>query len=166
MVNKNKKNNKIILFIIISLVIFFGFILLIKAFYSTTKTYYSDTLNISFNYPQDYQLEEKFAQIYLTESGKLIMINRITTNKIYNNLDEFVKDKENLITGANIFERKKFVIDGYEAVSVLFIYPNDQSKNNKAYYIFANGAFYHFYTTSPELYNDLDRIAESFRYKP
>lgn len=149
-----KKNLKFILGI--AFIIFLAIIYLNNFSNSSKyKTYNSKSMNISISFPSNSKIEDKFASISITDkSGKKILINRNGTN--FNNIDNFVKNSRNNIN-SRIKDQEKVNINGNDAIVG---YLDDR----KYYFIYANFAVYLLSTSSPELYDELDQIANSFKY--
>ncbi len=129
------------------------------------KTYHSDFLKTNITIPEDFTVKEEFGQVTLERDNKNIMFHRIGTNKKYGNIVEFLEDDFNSDNIPKNVKKSNLVIDGQKAMEVITEYPTSPQFSNKAYYIHIDDGFHHLYTTSPELYQDLDQIARSFRYK-
>ena len=126
------------------------------------KNYHSDTLDFSISFPYNFEIEDKLTAVYLRNELGNIDIVRNGTN--YKSLSEYLENfdsKRKLTTE----ERIDMSINGEEAISRIIL-PSEQNVKQKSYYIYINNAVYIISTTSEALYDDLDRIAQSFRYTP
>lgn len=163
-----KKNNNVIIFIV--LVLAFGTILYLAANRSTpsplsksnptieqTKIFQSsNTMKFSIALPVTYSVEEKFGKVtVLTPSGE-IYINQIGTN--YDNLEDFLQ---------NVKERNKFSIKEERKLII-----NDlpamlwEKTDERLYMLYRENTVYTISTKPKSLYDNLDKIAKSFRYTP
>ena len=164
-----KKNNNVIIFIV--LVLSFGTILYLVASRTTslwprsksnptierTKTFQSSsTMKFSITLPVTYSVEEKFGKVTVVTPAGEIYINQIGTN--YDNLEDFLQ---------NVKERNKFSIKEERKLVI-----NDlpatlwEKTDERLYMLYRENTVYTISTKSKSLYDDLDQIAQSFRYTP
>ncbi|MBI3485412.1 hypothetical protein HY025_00545 [Candidatus Daviesbacteria bacterium] len=128
---------------------------------STIKTYSSKTLRLTIQVPSSYTLDEKFTTITLTSSRGKILVDRNGTN--FSNVQSYLTDlsqKNHFI----LLNESTLTINNQSAISGL-INHLDGTKE-KIYFIYSDYAIYNFSTSSPDLYSDLDQIAQSFKYTP
>jgi|GEM_PF-4593025 len=155
---KKGQNNKRFLFFIAFFVSIILIALLLKVFYVPTKTYHSDFLKISIDYPSNYQMEERFGTITLQSAKGKITVGSNGTN--YESIDEYLED----LSHANNFTitNKEKIKFKYELATLVTI---DNEKKDYFFYP-AKWSVYVISASSSVLYPDLDRIAKSFRYEP
>ncbi len=111
-------------------------------------------LNITLKIPTKFSSEERFGTVTLSSSEGKINVARNATN--YDDLMSHLKNSRNKILDQ---------LDSYQETRVkdyegLIAY----DQNEKTYYIYAGSAVYFLSTSSPELYDELDAIAQSFQY--
>lgn len=156
MVKKQQKNKKIFIILIILIALITGIMFLIKTFYIPTKTYRSEILQITFNYPTKFELEERLPSIILKKKGidGFIIIDRISTNNTSLTYDS---------------NEQKIIINGMEAkkyTATYSDYGDSLPVEHKGYQIYADHAIYSIYTNTPIFYPDLDQIVKSLHYEP
>jgi len=173
---KNKKQNKThlwVMIIIAVLVMFFIFQLprkSVPSVNSTTSivsnqgtTYASNVLKITVKIPKSYAVEEKFGTISLkkTNQGEII-VTRTGTN--YASLNEYLAaaNRENRLI--NNIKSKPIEINGLSGVVSIADHQGNESLNHKGYSFYKKNWIYSIFTTSKDLYSDLDKIAQSFKY--
>ena len=117
--------------------------------------YYSnDVLDFKVILPSGFNVESQSVSVALENSIGTIRILRSAS--LYDNLEEHITDQRvNIKTRLSMMERLS--IDGNEAVRGYF-------DDEKTYIVQINGLVYSFSTSSPELYDELDQIAQSFEY--
>lgn len=122
--------------------------------------YQSQSLNFSITVPEKYLIEEKQTYISLRSGVQQISIGRSGTN--FNTIEDHLAElaNKNKLTLNN---RKSISINDLPAL-VTEIYSNN--RREKVYFIYRDYVVYNISTDSPILFNDLDRIAQSFRYTP
>lgn len=121
-----------------------------------TKTFQSKNLKFSITVPSIFQVEEKFTTVLISKGDNQIMINRNGTN--FDKIEDYIKDlgiKNHFV----ILNKTSSQINGLEAIS-------GKIEETKIYFLYKNNAVYSFSTNSEALYNDLDQIAQSFKYTP
>ncbi len=127
------------------------------------KTYHSDFLKLTFKYPAEYEVEERFNTIILDAEFGQIKIDKLTTNQ--NNLNEFLKVFDSRRT-MEVQIDQRLLIDGHDAAFRTHVFSNT-IPSRKVYFIFiSEGRVYAFSADDKILYNDLDQIARSFQYDP
>lgn len=121
--------------------------------------YKSDFLNISLAIPQKFKIEENSTLIIARNNEGEIRISRRSTN--YNNLNNYY---ESLMEKNNLSElsRETLKVSSLEAIKSEVSGPG---YSDKAYYFYpTKWTVYSISTTSPSLYDELDQVAQSFRY--
>lgn len=91
-------------------------------------------------------------------------INIIKNNTSFENLNDYILDFDNkrLVTSkSNI---REIVVDNYKGLSRVVTFNNGQIQ--KSYYVYVDYQVFIFSTSSKELYDELDQIAQSFQYTP
>lgn len=164
MKGKKQKNKKIFLLLTLVIGLVIGAAFLVKAFYQPTKTYHSDFLKITIDYPTDFKLEEKFGTISLKNNKGEIIVTSIGTNT--ESLEEYIEEFENRKKKPYAIDKKVVNINNIEAIQSFNTYPDSPKLNNKAYFFYRDFSIIHIYTMSSDLYPELDHIVESFRYEP
>lgn len=165
---KNHHNVAVILLLGIILL----FVLLIFSFYKgekqkstnitelSTSDYISTNMNFLISYPVFFELNDNGTLVILTNDEGVIEIIRNGT------------DGESLTEYLNTFDSRRNIeissqntttINNEDVIVREEFFPNS-NKEQKAFYISANNAIYILSTTSPELYDELDQVAQSFRY--
>ena len=111
-------------------------------------------LDISLIVPNNFSSEERFGTLTLSSSEGEISVSHNATN--YDDLmSHLTSPLNNIINKLDRFEESP--IRNYQAIKGFM-------GNKKTYYIYAGSAVYFLSTTSPELYDELDAIAQSFQY--
>ncbi|MEK7518116.1 MAG: hypothetical protein AAB583_06260 [Patescibacteria group bacterium] len=129
-----------------------------------TKMYKSKTLKFTIDLPSKFQVEEKFTTVFMKNINGLISIERIGTN--YTDLEGYLRDLEskNRILIANKEELK---VNDLHGIRGTITHPISHNIDEKAYFIYVDKwMVFTISTSSPALFGDLDKIAQSFRYTP
>lgn len=114
----------------------------------------SSTMNFSVVLPIKVIAEDKLDLIYFRIDGEEIVVDINFTN--YPDLTGHLSDPRNDLL-ARTSEIEKLTINGYEAMSGML-------DGKKYFFIYVDNAVYFLSTSSPELYDELDAIAQSFQY--
>ncbi|MBI2009663.1 MAG: hypothetical protein HYS86_00655 [Candidatus Chisholmbacteria bacterium] len=124
---------------------------------SSIKTFRSNqVMDFAIEVPSVFEITEKSSRVSFSGSKGAIYIDQVFTE--LNDLDTYIlNSKNNLET--RLEDREEVSINNLEAVSGFI-------GDRKEYLIYANGRVYFIFTDSPDLYNDLDQMARSFRYTP
>lgn len=165
MKKKNKKNNLPITFIALlittSLVIFVIWFIHNRNLNSPETPEAADylfqstsTMNFSVILPGNFIAEDRLDLIYFRTADAEITVDIHFTN--YPDLASHLSDPRNDLL-ARVSEIEKLTINGYEAMSGIL-------DNKKYFFIYVDHAVYFLSTTSPDLYDELDAIAQSFHY--
>lgn len=120
------------------------------------KIYQSKTLKFRLNLPNEYQVEDKLGSVTISSDRGEIFIDRNGTN--FENLEDYVIDLEDK-NKYPLTSKKNLIINNLEAITGL-------GKNERIFFIYKEHFVYTISTTSKSLFNDLDQIAQSFRYTP
>jgi len=136
--------------------------------FNNIKKYHSDFLKITFDVPDEYEIEEKYNDIIARDinTSEKIIISNINTN--FDNLDEYL-DYHIKINNQKLIEKQIVRVNNYEGIMGIIRSPVKDNLNFHIYYFYpvpGSGNIISFSTDSPELYSDLDQIAQSFRYEP
>lgn len=125
-----------------------------------TKTFESKYLKFKIDLPYGFQATDETSRITINSNQGQMSITRNGTN--YSKLEDYISDfdSKRKLTAS---EAKNVLIDGHEALYRNVEYP-DQSFKQKSYYIFVGNAVYIFSTSSEAFYDELDQIAQSFKY--
>jgi hypothetical protein len=111
-------------------------------------------LDISLIVPTKFSSEERFGTLTLSSSEGQISVSHNATN--YDDLMSHLTSPLNkIINKLDRFEESP--IRNYQAIKGFL-------GNKNTYYIYAGSAVYFLSTSSPELYDELDAIAQSFQY--
>ena len=114
----------------------------------------SNTMNFSVLLPNKFVAEDKLDLIYFRLDNDEIVVDINFTN--FPDLTSHLSDPRNDLL-ARISEIENLSINGYEAMSGML-------DGKKYYFIYVDNAVYFLSTSSPELYDELDAIAQSFTY--
>lgn len=125
------------------------------------QTYRSDLMKFSIDHPNNWSLIEGQTQLTFTTIGGTILITRIATN--FNDIDSYL---DNLMTANKLILNNKEASTSNNLQMIKGEINENNNSTEKIYFIYADGWVYTLSTTSPELYDDLDAIAQSFRYTP
>ena len=169
----NNKTHPLHLGILILLGIVFlsVFFTLIKPWQYKTATpqtklgrYESSNLNSSIQIPSSFEVKEQVNRVILTREKKQIIVEKIYTN--FDNIDGYLSDISEK-NGLLILDKKTDSVNNLGRVKVKVRYPSDPSKA-EVWYLFypLKGTIYTISTDSEALYDELDQIAQSFRYIP
>ncbi len=169
-----KRENKFLSFIVIIIVVIFvGAIYIVissgnlyqnisNSQPTSNQIYKSKAMKFSIDVPSKFQIKEDLSIFLLKYNGLNIEIIKNGTN--YSNLNDYIvsfDQRRNLISS----EVKKNSVNGLEAMSRKVRFPKEKGEQ-KTYYICGDNWVYILSTSSPALFNDLDKIARSFRYTP
>lgn len=121
-----------------------------------SKEYNSNGMDLTIMVPLDFEIQDQSTRILLNNSRGQIIISRSGTQ--FDSLDSYLadldsKNKNSLVTQEGLF------ISSYSAKV-------RTSSSDKQYRVMVDGWVYTLSTSSETLYDDLDQIAQSFRYTP
>lgn len=123
---------------------------------SETKIYKSKDLGFSIEVPFNSEIVENLGSLIIKLEDGNILIGQNATN--FNNLTDYILNSRNNLQ-SRMLDRRDLTINGLEAVL-------GSVDNEKLYLIYTDYNVYHIYTTSQTLFDDLDKIAQSFKYTP
>ena len=122
---------------------------------SEQKVYESDIYHFKVTVPKNLTLDEdRWPSVEFTSEVGNIIFGFNGTN--YQSAKEYVDNHPHDIV-SKMVSRKDTDIGGYEVVIA-------QYEDRKSYLLYSDYAIYIFSTTSPELYDELDQIVQSFEY--
>ena len=116
----------------------------------------SEIMKFSIVVPYRYEVLEKFGSVTINTKDGKILVGRNGTN--FDNLRDYIKNSRNNLENT-LFETEYLVINGLEGMS-------GKIGIEKIYFIYAENMVYIISTSSSALFEDLDKIAQSFRYAP
>ncbi|GEM_PF-1425786 len=122
----------------------------------------SDDLDFEIEVSGKYQISEESGFVFIRSVDGEIIVGKSGTE--FDNLEDYLlKSKNNLYDTLQNIHRLE--ISGLESINGYSKVPGYKDLEKK-YFIYANYNVYLLYTRNPELYDDLDQIAKSFRYTP
>lgn len=122
-----------------------------------------DTLKMSVSAPKNYRTEEQITFVDLiSEKGK-INISRIATN--LNDIASYLQDFDSK-RKIRVSSKSNGRISNLAYVERVEDFDGGPITKQKVYFIYVDGWVYSLSTSSPALFDDLDTIAQSFRYAP
>lgn len=124
------------------------------------KTYTSNFLKFTINIPEKYIVQEKDADVALKWQGE-IDIGRTGTN--FSSVGEYVSDLE-IKNHMTVLTKRIQTINSNSSISGFINYFD--GRREKIYFVYANNWIFRISTSSETLYDDLDQIAQSFKYTP
>lgn len=152
-----KKNIKSLLALTIITILLFSWI----TYHSRPKIYNSDSMKISFEVPAGSNLEDKFASIEIKNDNGSIFLDRNGTN--HSNINDYLSDL-NKKNKTSVISDQSHRINNYDVVQEEIVYDNEKNINMLIYFIYIDNFVYSISTSSPELFDELDQIAQSFKY--
>lgn len=130
---------------------------------NANRTYRSKTLRLSITAPNKFTVKDEGIRVLFSNPEGVIIVSRNGTQ--FESLDDYLKDFD-IKHKAKVNKENKLLIDNYPSSSRIITYPGSTSTGDKIYFIFLNNAVYHIFTSSPALFGDLDKIAQSFKHTP
>lgn len=122
-----------------------------------TKTFQSSSvMKFTIELPINYKANEKFGSVTINTDTRQILIGQNGTN--FNNLQDYIKNSRNNLD-TRLTNRKNLKINGLDAT---FGFIGEE----RIYLIYAENTVYSISTKSSSLFDDLDQIAQTFRYTP
>lgn len=121
----------------------------------------SKNLKFSVSIPANFEIEESFTTVIFKNQNGEIIVGRSGTNfiKLEDYLEDLTRKNTATITNRQYMDGKSDIIKG----KIQYL----KSKAQKEiYFIYSDNWVYSISTDSEELFDDLDRIAKSFRYAP
>ena len=110
------------------------------------------------------KINEDYNEVSVVRSEGIIQIGKIGTN--FNTLNDYISDlidKNGLLSEG----QEELFINGSPAIRTVIKFPVSKAKDQKMYFVYpTEWTVYTLSTDSEALYDDLDQIAQSFRYEP
>lgn len=128
-----------------------------------TKNYYSKNLKFSIEIPSNFEIQEKFTSVVFKTKRDEITVSRNGTN--FDNLEAHLDDlhKKN---NSTLEKKQSLILNGLSSINGVLKFPGGPTEGQKVYYFYADNAIYILSTSSKSFYDELDQIAQSFRYTP
>ncbi|MEK7518117.1 MAG: hypothetical protein AAB583_06265 [Patescibacteria group bacterium] len=129
-----------------------------------TKAYESKTLKFTIVVPPELSVKDEEIRFLISNSEGIIIVSRNGTQ--FDSLDNYLEDfniKHKVQESSN---EENLIIDNYTSLSKVIKYPGSTLNGDKIYFIYIPNAVYHISTSSEELFDELDEIAQSFKYTP
>lgn len=126
-----------------------------------SNTYTSEVLDISFLVPEGFEIEEIQPVVYLRSDKGEVSITK--NNLDMNDFGLFIEQYDER-RNINVLSSIKLKINGYQSYKRVMQF-SGIDRIQKSYFIFPDQwVVYTLSTTSPELYDDLEEIVQSFKY--
>lgn len=167
---KTKNNERIIIVLAVALMLLLGFVLYSQKNTSMpqqatpvnqTKLYQSKNLKFSISLPINFTIKEMPGRITIENQDGTIYIDRNSTN--FGNLKDYLQDLDSK-NKVQILKEKNEIINGYQSNNRTIKFGSRDIQ--KTYSLYIDGWIYNIYSNSEDLFNDLDQIAQFFRYTP
>lgn len=120
------------------------------------KTFQSKTMKFSIDLPDEFLAEEKLGSVTISTPEGEIYIDKNGTN--FDSLEPYLKDLS-LKNRFSLVDRKNLAINELSSIS-------GTTGEEKTYFIYKNNMVYTLNVKIKGLHDDLDQIAQSFRYTP
>ena len=121
------------------------------------KTFQSSSvMKFSITLPNNFLVEERFGSVRIETPTGEILIGQNGTN--FNDLIGYIENSQNNFK-SRIVNREDLIINGLESIKGII-------EDESVYLIYADYRVYSISTRTQPLYDDLDQIAQSFRYVP
>jgi len=128
------------------------------------KNFKSKTLRFNIAIPNRYTVTEGQTYVDLLLNG-VAAFNIVRNGTNFESLSAYLKDSDDKKKVVMVTEEKTSTINEYESVSRIETNTGSGLKQ-KLYYIYADNWAYILSTSSEDLFDDLDQIAQSFKYTP
>jgi len=170
-----KRENKFLSFIVVVvLIVFAGVIYIVVSsgnLYKNTpnnqqpssQIYKSKNLKFSISVSANWQVQEDITFVDLISNKGKINISRIATN--FNSVKDYLQDFD-LKRSISIKKENEIKINNKESISRIEIFNGGPINKQKVYYVYTDNWVYAISTTPESLFDDLDKIAQSFKYGP
>lgn len=126
-----------------------------------TTSFESKYLEFSVNLPVGFQAVDETSRITINSNDGQIYVARNGTQ--FNDLESYLENFDQQ-TNLNVINESKYSVDGNDAVSRIFENTDVSGSQEKIFFIFINNSVYKISTTEESLFDDLDQIAQSFKY--
>ena len=126
--------------------------------------YHSKFLKISFSVPSEFEISESSIDVTLKSNvGEITIVRSWTNNRTIEGAVFEISDRGT----SQVTNKNKFKINDLDVISCDIKSLVNNDPDSKGYYFYtAPGTIFSISTNSPELFHDLDQIAQSFRYEP
>jgi len=128
-----------------------------------TKIFQSKLLKLNIAVPTTFNVKDEGIRLLISNPDGMIILSRNGTQ--FNLLDDYIKDFD-IKHKTQVLNEKMLTINAHPAFNRIMKYPGSTPVGDKIYFIYVGDAVYHISTSSPVLFDDLDQIAQSFRYTP
>lgn len=129
----------------------------------THTAYYSNDVDATVTIPSNWKAVEVITFVsFLTPEGK-IELRRNPTN--FNTLEEYIRENDSK-RGIKGEQERQLTVAEYPAVQRMEEFKGVSASRQKIYYLFVNKWIYTVYSNDQALFDDLDKIAYSFKYTP
>jgi len=128
-----------------------------------TKIFQSKLLKLNIAVPTAFNVKDEGIRLLISNPDGMIILSRNGTQ--FNLLDDYIKDFD-IKHKTQVLNEKMLTINSHPSFSRIIKYPGSTPVGDKIYFIYVGDAVYHISTSSPTLFDDLDQIAQSFRYTP
>lgn len=129
-----------------------------------TQTFQAKFLKFGLKVPTGFQITDTLTYIDLIKGQSKINISKNSTN--YSNVIDYVKDFDDKRIGVHIENEEMIKIGDLNSLKRIENFTSGPISQQKIYYILVDSKVYSISTTSQILYDELDQIAQSFRYTP
>ena len=133
----------------------------------SVREYHSDFLKIRFMVPSDFEASESWTDVALKSStGKIDIVSNGTNSDsvegaFFESLNYRGRDT------LQVINKKRFKINGLDVISCnIKSLVNDEPEGKYYYFYSSPGTVFIITTSTPELFDELDQIAQSFHYEP
>ncbi len=129
----------------------------------SVRGYHSRFLKIRFMAPTGFEISESWNSVTLKSNlGKINIVSSGTNDDTIEGVVFEIEHRGFLVTN-----KKRFKINGLDVISCNVKSLVSDNPESKGYYFYsAPGAVFSITTGTPELFGELDQIAQSFRYEP
>lgn len=128
------------------------------------KTFQSKFMKFSVDVPSGFRIKEELTFVDLEKNNAKINISKNSTNE--NNVYGYVKDFDKKRSGLSVEEEESVKVANLDSLKRIEKFSKGPITQQKVYYIYAENKAYSVSTSDLALYDDLDQIAQSFRYIP
>lgn len=128
------------------------------------KTFKSKIMKFTISVPSSFQVREEATFVDLEDKGAKINIGKNSTNS--NDVNDYVKDFDEKRIGLEVEDQEALKIATLDVIKRIEKFIAGPIREQKIYYIYTENKVYSISTTAESLYDDLDQIAQSFRYIP
>lgn len=165
-----KHHYNIVVIVLLSIILLF--VLLMFTFYraemqnnsnlsENTREHISPTMNFSISYPAFFELNDNGIEVSLkNEEGEIEIVRNGTTDM---KPESILSNFDGMRNPISVISSQNNSLSGYTGILRQEEYPN-LGVSKKTQYIFLPGTMFVLSTSSENLYDELDQVAQSFRY--